>query len=58
MFSRIKKPILSDENLIEYGITDENDLEFFHKLNDLKRRVNSESYYDRPTISEVYFELL
>lgn len=58
VFSRIKKPILSDENLIEYGITDEKDLEFFHKLNDLKRRVNAESYYDRPTISEVYFELL
>ena len=58
VFSRIRKPILSDENLASYGITDENDLEFFHKLNDLKSRVNAESYYDRPTISEVYFELL
>ena len=58
VFSRVKKPILSDENLPKYGITNENDLEFFHKLNDLKRRVSAESYYDRPTISEVYFELL
>lgn len=58
VFSRVRKPILSDENLIKYGITDENDLEFFRSLNELKRRVNAESYYDRPTISEVYFELL
>ena len=58
VFSRVKKPILSDENLIEYGITDEKDLKFFHALNDLKRRVNAEEYYDRPTISEVYLELL
>ena len=58
VFSRVKKPILSNENLIEYGITDERDLEFFHALNDLKERVNAEKYYDRPTIGEVYFELL
>ena len=58
VFSRIKKPILSNENLIKYGVSDENDLEFFHKLNDLKLKVNSENYFNRPTISEVYFELL
>ena len=58
VFSSVKKPILSDENLIEYGITDERDLEFFAALNDLKRRVNAEKYFDRPRISEVYFELL
>ncbi len=58
VFSRVKKPILSNENLVKYGITDENDLKFFHALNDLKARVNAEKYYDRPTISEVYFELL
>ena len=58
VFSRIKKPILSNENLVKYGITNERDIEFFHKLNDLKARVNAEKYYDRPTISEVYFELL
>jgi len=58
VFSRVKKPILSDENLTKYGITNQRDLEFFHALNDLKKRVNAEMYYDRPTISEVYFELL
>lgn len=58
VFSRVEKPILSDENLIEYGVTDERDLEFFHALNDLKGRVNAEKYMDRPRISEVYFELL
>ena len=26
MFSRVKKPILSDENLAKYAITNENDL--------------------------------
>ena len=58
VFGRVKKPILSNDNLVHYGITDERDLEFFHALNDLKERVNAEAYYDRPTISEVYFELL
>lgn len=58
VFGRVEKPILSDENLIEYGITDERDLEFFHALNDLKRKVNAEKYFDRPLISEVYYELL
>ena len=58
VFSRVKKPILSNENLSIYGIEDEKDLKFFHDLNELKRKVNAELYYDRPTISEVYFELL
>ena len=58
VFAGVKKPILSDENLIEYGITNERDLEFFHALNDLKRKVNAEHYSDRPTISDVYLELL
>ena len=58
VFSRIEKPILSNENLIKYGITDERDVKFFRKLNDLKAKVNAEKYYDRPTVSEVYFELL
>lgn len=58
VFSRVEKPVLSDENLIKYGITDKGDLKFFHALNELKARVNAEKYYDRPVISEVYFELL
>lgn len=58
VFSRVEKPILSDENVIKYGITDEKDIEFFKSLNELKRRVNSEEYYDRPLIGEVYLEIL
>ena len=58
VFSLVEKPILSDENLVKWGITNERDLEFFHKLNDLKRRVNAENYRDRPTLAQVYFELL
>ena len=58
VFSRIKKPILSDENLIEYGVKNPKDIEFFHSLNELKKEVNAEDYFDRPTVSEVYFRLL
>ena len=58
VFSRVKKPILSNENLTKYGVRDENDLSFFEKLNELKEKVNAEKYYDRPTVSETYFELL
>ena len=58
VFRRVKKPILSDENLTLYGITDENDLKFFHDLNALKAKVNAEEYYSRPTVLDVYFELL
>ena len=58
VFSRVKKPILSDENLVKYGVSDVNDLAFFKKLNELKVKVNAEKYYDRPIVSEVYFELL
>lgn len=58
VFSRVKKPILSDENLVKYGVSDVNDLAFFKKLNELKLKVNAEKYYERPTVSETYFELL
>lgn len=58
VFSRVEKPILSDENVIKYGITDEKDIEFFKSPNELKRRVNAEEYYDRPLIGEVYLEIL
>lgn len=58
VFSRVKKPILSDENLAAYGVTDQNDLDFFSELNKLKKEVNAEKYLDRPTVSDVYFRLL
>ena len=37
--SFIERPILSNENLIEWGVTNEDDLEFFRKLNSLKELV-------------------
>lgn len=60
IFNRIEKPILSDENLKRYGVADPVDLEFFKKLNRLKHKVSSSEveFYNRPTISDVYFKLL
>lgn len=60
IFGEVKRPILTNENLIEYGITNEDDLEFFRKLNELKDSLYDENvkYYERPTVSEVYLKLL
>lgn len=58
VFNRIKRPILSNENLEKYKITNKKDLEFFHKLNELRNRVQSEDYKERPRILDVFFELL
>ena len=60
IFDSVTRPVLSNENLLEYGITNEDDLEFFRKLNDLKDSLYAEDvkYYERPTVSEVYLKLL
>ena len=60
IFKRLEKPILTDENLVRYGVTDPDDLKFFKELNKLKRKVSSDEveFYNRPTVSDVYFELL
>lgn len=60
IFNRLERPILTDENLIRYGVTDKNDLKFFKELNKLKLKVSSDEveFYNRPTVSDVYFELL
>ncbi|MCQ2971658.1 MAG: ATP-dependent helicase [archaeon] len=60
IFKRVEKPILSDENLNKYGITNQNDLMFFKRLNELKYKCISDDvkFFDRPTISNVYLELL
>ena len=60
IFNRLERPVLTDENLKRYGVTDKEDLEFFRKLNNLKRKVSSDEveFYNRPTVSDVYFELL
>ena len=60
IFDNVKRPVLANENLIEYGITNKDDLEFFRKLNELKDSLYAENvkFYDRPTVSEVYLKLL
>jgi len=60
IFSRIPKPSLSNENLIKYGVTNEDDLEFFKKLNAYRDEIFSQDvkFYERPTVSEVFVKLL
>ena len=60
IFRRVEKPILSDDNLIKYGVSNLDDLNFFKKLNELKYQVSSEDveFYNRPKVSEVYLNLL
>ncbi|MBQ9025631.1 MAG: ATP-dependent helicase [Methanobrevibacter sp.] len=60
VFNRVTRPVLVNENLIEYGITNPDDLEFFRRLNELKDSLYSEDvkFYERPTVSEVYLKLL
>ncbi|MDO5859856.1 ATP-dependent DNA helicase [Methanobrevibacter sp.] len=60
IFNRVERPVLANENLIEYGITNEDDLEFFKRLNELKDSLYAEDvkFYERPTVSEVYLKLL
>ena len=42
IIDEVTRPVLANENLVEYGITNENDLEFFKKLNELKDSLYSE----------------
>ncbi|ADC47034.1 ATP-dependent DNA helicase UvrD/REP family [Methanobrevibacter ruminantium M1] len=59
LFKNIERPILSNENLIRYGVKNKQDLEFFRRLNDLKAYFNSEEYMDsEDTILDIYMKLL
>ena len=60
IFNTVTRPVLTNENLLEYGITNTDDLEFFRRLNEFKDSLYSEDvkYYERPTVSEVYLKLL
>ncbi len=60
IFNTVTRPVLTNENLIEYGITNSDDLEFFRRLNEFKDSLYSEDvkFYERPTVSEVYLKLL
>lgn len=60
LFSRVERPILTDENVLEYGITDEEDIDFFRKINHLRDQIHSDDldYNDKPNILEVYMKLV
>ncbi len=60
IFSTVTRPVLTNENLIEYGITNTDDLEFFKRLNEFKDSLYAENikFYERPTVLEVYLKLL
>ena len=60
IFNRIERPLLLTENLIEYGITNNDDLEFFTRLNQFRDELYAEDvkFYERPTVLEVYLKLL
>ena len=59
IFRRIERPILTDENLIGYGITDKYDLDFFKRLNNLKKYISSDEFFKSyDTIQNVYIRLL
>ena len=53
IFKCVTRPVLTNDNLIEYGIENEDDLEFFRKLNEFKDSLYSEDvkFYDRSTVS-------
>lgn len=60
IFQRIERPILTDENIEKWGITDKDDLEFFYKLNALKYLIYDENikYFDKPTVLNIFMILL
>lgn len=59
LFKHVERPILTNENLIRYGVKNKKDLEFFRKLNDLKDYIRSKEYYDSDdTILDILIKLL
>lgn len=59
LFKHVERPILTNENLIKFGVKNEDDLEFFRKLNNLKKYINSEEYLESDdTILDILVKLL
>ena len=60
IFSNVERPVLTNEKLIKYGITNKDDLNFFKRLNEFKDSLYTEDvkFYERPTVSQVYLKLL
>lgn len=60
VFKEYPKPVLTNKTLREYGITNEDDLEFFNQLNELKFEIfgDDKDFDERPTILNVYYKIL
>lgn len=60
IFRRVQKPILSNENLIKWGVRNSDDLSFFYLLNSIRDEYLDEDieWKDRPTILDLYLKLL
>ncbi|ADC46988.1 ATP-dependent DNA helicase UvrD/REP family [Methanobrevibacter ruminantium M1] len=60
VFKEYPKPVLTNKTLREYGITNEDDLEFFNQLNELKFEIfgDDKDFDERPTILNVYYRIL
>lgn len=59
IFKNIEKPILTDINLLKYGVSNKEDLRFFKRLNDLKRKIKSRQFYEEGnTLLDIFLELL
>ena len=59
IFRHVERPVLTNENLIRWGVTNSDDLEFFRKLNSLKDYVNSKEFLESDdTILDIYIKIL
>ena len=59
LFKNVERPILTNENLIKFGVSNRKDLEFFRKLNDLKRYIHTKEYQDsEDTILDIFMKIL
>lgn len=60
IFNRVKRPILSNENLIKWGVQNRDDLTFFYLLNELRSDYLNDhvEWKDKDTILEIFYKLL
>lgn len=59
LFKNVERHILTDDNLIKFGVTNKEDLDFFRKLNKLKNYISTKDYQDSDdTILDILIILL
>ena len=54
----VKIALLDKEGLIDLGITNESDLDFFLKLKDLKSKIWDENNFEKISTLKLFYELL